>query len=141
MDDDLRPEVVDRVRSICLALPETHEEQAWTGVRWRVRSRTVAHLLVVADGRPQSHARAIGHSGPATVLTFRTSPSEVDAFASMGGPYFYGGWGRDVVGIVLTADTDWDEVQELLTDSYRELAPRMLVERLDPAVRGSRDGR
>lgn len=130
MDDDLRPVVVDRVRSICMALPETHEEQAWTGVRWRVRTRTIAHLLQVLDGRPHSHARALGHDGPATVLTFRTAPSEVDAFASMGLPYFYGGWGRDVVGIILTDDTDWREVEELVTDSYRELAPRSLIARL-----------
>ena len=129
--DDLSPEVLDRVRSICLALPETHEQAAWTGLRWRIRTRTFAHLLVVADGRPQSHARALGDEGPATVLTFRTPPSEVDAFASMGDPYFYGGWGRDVVGIVIDDDTDWDEVEELVTDSYREMAPRMLVSRLD----------
>ncbi|HYH71663.1 MAG TPA: MmcQ/YjbR family DNA-binding protein, partial [Nocardioides sp.] len=118
-----------------LALPETHEETAWTGIRWRIRTRTIAHLLVVAGGRPQSHARALGHDGPATVLTFRTPPSEVDAFASMGDPYFYGGWGRDVVGIVITDDTDWDEVGELVTDSYRELAPSKLVDRLDQVAR------
>ena len=128
--DDLSPEVLDRVRSICLALPETHEQAAWTGLRWRIRTRTFAHLLVVADGRPQSHARAPGDEGPATMLTFRTPPSEVDAFASMGDPYFYGGWGRDVVGIVIDDDTDWDEVEELVTDSYREMAPRKLVSRL-----------
>jgi len=132
--DDLSPEVLDRVRSICLTLPETHEEAAWTGIRWRIRSRTVAHLLVVADGRPQSHARALGHDGPATVLTFRTPPSEVDAFASMGDPYFYGGWGRDVVGIVITEDTDWDEVEELLMESFRVMAPKTIAARLDADV-------
>ena len=129
--DDLSPEVLDRVRSICLALPETHEETAWTGIRWRIRTRTIAHLLVVADGRPQSHARALGHDGPATVLTFRTPAWEVDAFASMGDPYFYGGWGRDVVGIVITDDTDWDEVGELLVESFRVMAPKTVVSRLD----------
>ena len=132
--DDLSPEVLDRVRSVCLALPETHEETAWTGLRWRIRTRTIAHLLVVADGRPQSHARALGHDGPATVLTFRTPPSEVDAFASMGDPYFYGGWGRDVVGIVITDGTDWDEVEELLIESFRVMAPKTIVARLDADV-------
>ncbi len=132
--DDLSSEVLDRVRSICLALPETHEETAWTGIRWRIRTRTIAHLLVVADGKPQSHARALGHDGPATVLTFRTPPSEVDAFASMGEPYFYGGWGRDVVGSVITENTDWEEVEELVTDSYRQMAPQRLVSRLDAMV-------
>jgi len=132
--DDLDPDVLERVRSICDALPETHEQTAWVGVRWRIRNHTFAHVLVVVDGKPQSHARAVGVDRPVTVLTFRAPASEVDAFASMGHPYFYGGWGRDVVGIVLDDDTDWDEVEELLTDSYRELAPRTLVSRLDGAL-------
>lgn len=131
MDDDLSPEVLDRVRAICAALPETHEQTAWVGVRWRVRTRTFAHLLVVADGKPQSHARAVRVDGPVTVLTFRAPASEVDAYASMGHPYFYGGWGRDVVGIIIDGDTDWEEVEELISDSYRELAPRKLVNRLN----------
>ena len=134
MDDDLSPEVLDRVRSICSALPETHEQVAWVGVRWRIRHDTIAHLLVVADGKPQAHARAIGGDGPVTVLSFRAPASEVDAYASLGHPYFYGGWGRDVVGIVLDDDTDWDEVEELLADSYRVMAPRKLAARLDSTL-------
>src|SRR5687767_11321135 len=134
MDDDLSPEVLDRVRSICDALPETHEQAAWVGVRWRIRNHTFAHLLVVADGKPQAHARAIGGDGPVAVLSFRAPASEVDAYASMGHPYFYGSWGRDVVGIVLDDDTDWDEVEELLADSYRVMAPRKLAARLDSTL-------
>ena len=134
MDDDLSPEVLDRVRSICGALPETHEQAAWVGVRWRIRNHTFAHLLVVADGKPQAHARGVGLDGPVTIISFRAPTSEVDAYAFMGHPYFYGGWGRDVVGIVLGDDTDWDEVEELLTDSYRVMAPRTLVAQLDAAT-------
>ena len=129
--DDLDPDVLERVRSICDALPETHEQVAWVGVRWRIRNHTFAHLLVIADGKPQAHARAVGLDGPVTVISFRAPAAEVDAYASMGHPYFYGGWGRDVVGIVLGDDADWDEVEELLTDSYRVMAPRKLAARLD----------
>jgi len=129
--DDLDPDVLERVRSICDALPETHEQVAWVGVRWRIRNHTFAHLLVIADGKPQAHARAAGLDGPVTVISFRAPAAEVDAYASMGHPYFYGGWGRDVVGIVLGDDADWDEVEELLTDSYRVMAPRKLAARLD----------
>ncbi|MGI9084343.1 MAG: MmcQ/YjbR family DNA-binding protein [Aeromicrobium sp.] len=133
---DPGPEHLDRVRSICSALPEAKEQSAWTGVRWRIGTRTIAHLLVVEDGKPPSHARAAGDDGPVTVLTFRAPASEVDAFAAMGGPYFYGGWGRDVVGIVIDDDTDWDEIDELITDSFRVLAPRTLVARLDSSAGG-----
>lgn len=131
MDDDLSSEVLDRVRAMCDALPETQEQAAWVGVRWRVRHHTFAHLLVIADGNSQGHARAAGTDGPATVLTFRAPASEIEAYGAMGAPYFYAGFGRDVVGIVIGDYTDWDEVEELITDSYRELAPRMLVSRLD----------
>lgn len=129
--DGSDPDVLDRVRSICDALPETYQQVAWVGVRWRIRNHTFAHVLAVADGKPPAHARAIGVDGPLTVLTFRAPASEVDAYASMGHPYFYGGWGRDVVGIVVDDDTDWHEVEELLTDSYRVMAPQTLAARLD----------
>ena len=135
MDDDLSPEVLDRVRSICDALPETHEQVAWVGVRWRIRNHTFAHLLVVADGKPQAPRQGRRQStDPSRCSRSALPASEVDAYASMGHPYFYGGWGRDVVGIVLDDDTDWDEVEELLTDSYRVMAPRKLAARLDSTL-------
>jgi hypothetical protein len=31
----------------------------------------------------------------------------------------------------LTDDTDWEEVRELVTESYRRLAPKKLTARLD----------
>ena len=44
---DLAPALVARVAAICLALPEAHEQDAWIGVRWRIRQRTFAHLAHV----------------------------------------------------------------------------------------------
>jgi hypothetical protein len=38
--------VVARVAATALALPDAYEEDAWTGVRWRVRNKTFAHVLV-----------------------------------------------------------------------------------------------
>jgi hypothetical protein len=35
------------------------------------------------------------------------------------------------VGLELRDDTDWDELAELLTDSYCVLAPQKLVARVD----------
>ena len=48
-----------------------------------------------------------------------------------GHPFFYAGWGRDVVGMVLDDGTDWEEVAELLTESYCVLAPKKLVVLVD----------
>ncbi|MCW2798958.1 MAG: hypothetical protein JWQ70_430, partial [Aeromicrobium sp.] len=41
---EVPPEILDRLRPICLGLPEAYEEPAWTGTRWRVRTRTFAHV-------------------------------------------------------------------------------------------------
>lgn len=39
--------------------------------------------------------------------------------------------GANVVGIVLDDDVDWEEVSELLTESYCIMAPKKLAERVD----------
>lgn len=133
--DDLDPAVLARLRPLCLALPEAYEEPAWTGVRWRVRKRTFAHLLAVEQGEPDFLARLVGDEVTATILTFRSAGAELDALRHAGPPFFHAGWGRDAMGMVLDAATDWTEVGELVTESYCLLAPKKLqhqVERPDP---------
>ena len=130
----VRSEIVSRLRSICLALPEAYEEEAWVGTRWRVRERTFAHVLVIFDGWPPAYARAAATDGPATVLTFRSSESEVDALRNAGPPYFAPPWRSDEIGAVLDDATDWQEITELLTESYCALAPKKLVERVDRPI-------
>jgi hypothetical protein len=36
-----------------------------------------------------------------------------------------------IVGVWLTDDTDWEEIRELVTESYRVLAPKKLTALLD----------
>ena len=43
-----------------------------------------------------------------------------------GHPFFAPVWRADEVGMELGADVDWEEVAELLTESYSLLAPRAL---------------
>jgi hypothetical protein len=124
---DVPPAVLAALRPICLGLPDAYEEEAWVGTRWRVRQRTFAHVLTVEGGTDSAHARAAPVDGPTTVVTFRSSGPELEMLRSVGHPYFYAGWGRDVVGMVLDAATDWVEVAELLTESYCVLAPKKLV--------------
>jgi hypothetical protein len=119
--------IVDRIRATTLGLPEAYEEDAWTGVRWCVRGRNFAHVLVVDDGKPHSYARSAEVDGAATVLTFRAVGDELVFLANAGPPYFKPPWSATVVGVVLGADTDWTEVAELLTESYRACAPQKLV--------------
>lgn len=116
-----RPDVplawVDRLRAVLAVLPECEEEPAWTGVRWRVRQATVAHVF---GGEDQLFR-----------ITFRAEPDEVMAFQHLGAPYFKASWGGNVVGLVLDDETDWEELAELLTDSYCLQAPARLAELVD----------
>ncbi len=128
--------VVERLRSICLALPQVREEQAWAGTRWTVRGKNFAHVVAIAGGWPPAYARAVGSDGPLTVLTFRSSGDELVAFGKLGLPFFRPVWFPDIVGLVIDEATDWTEVDELVTESYCLLAPRTLadsVPRPDPA--------
>jgi hypothetical protein len=124
-------EVVDALRSVCLGLPETYEEPAWVGTRWRVRKRTFAHVVMIDEGRPPAFALAAADDGPIVVVTFRSPGPELAALTSAGPPFFRPAWGSDVVGMVLGTGVDWDEVAELLTESYCVLAPKRLAGLVD----------
>lgn len=115
--DDVPDEVVDRLRAICTDLPDAYEEPAWEGVRWRVRTRTFAHVMTVADEG----------ADPRVVLTFRSDGDELEAIRRAGPPFFVLGWGRNAVGLDIDDRTDWDEVRELVTDSFCVMAPKKLA--------------
>jgi hypothetical protein len=125
---DVAAAIVDRLRSVCLALPEAYGESAWVGTRWRIRKKTFAHVLTIDAGRPPGYARAAATEGPVTVLTFEAWGPELAALSEAGHPFFKPPWRPTVVGMVLGARVDWDEVGELLTESYCVLAPKRLVE-------------
>ncbi|WCN84115.1 MmcQ/YjbR family DNA-binding protein [Micromonospora sp. LH3U1] len=129
---DVPPEVLDQLRPICLGLPETYEEPAWVGTRWRIRKRTFAHVLTVDPDRQAVHARAAEVDEPACLLVFRSPPDEIAGLLGGGHPFYKPDWGPNVMGMVLNADTDWEEVGELLTESYRMLAPKRLAALVGP---------
>ena len=121
-------EPVDRLRRICLELPEAHEEPAWVGVRWRVRTKTFAHVIDVDEDSPPSLAKVREVVAlPATIVTFRSAGLELQALRDGGHPFCYVGFGRDAMAMALDDDTDWAEVRELLTESYCLLAPKQLA--------------
>ncbi|HEX5586422.1 MAG TPA: MmcQ/YjbR family DNA-binding protein [Acidimicrobiia bacterium] len=109
--------IVRHVRAACAHLPEAHEEKAFTGVRWRIRTRTLVHVVTI-DEEP----------APITVMWFHAAPDELDALVAIGDP-FSRGWDDGLVTMVLRDDgsTDWGEVKELLTESYCLLAPKKLI--------------
>lgn len=105
-----------RIDATLGALPRCCQEAAWTGTRWRVGGATVAHVF--------------GGEDQVFRITFRGEPDEVAAFEHLGDPYFRSGWGSNAIGLVLGDQTDWEELAELLTDSYCLQAPASLVEQV-----------
>ncbi len=91
----------------------------------------LARVLVAQEGYTSAYRDITGVTEPTTVLTFRSSGDELLALAN-GGPRFYRPpWSPTVVGMVLDDHTDWDEVAELVTESYRFCAPQKLRNRMD----------
>ena len=118
--DDVPDDVEVRLRECCLALPDAYEERAWVGTRWMVRKRTFAHVLGVEVD-----------TSALVVLSFRSAGDELEVLRNAGHPFFVLGWGRDAIGMALDAATDWDEVRELLTESFCVLAPQKLIALVD----------
>ena len=123
------PQLVARVGEVALSLPDAHEEDAWTGVRWRIRQRTFAHVVALHH---DAAAKRLGITDgrTVTVVTLRSVGEERAALAAIGPPYL-DSWTDDVVAVVLDDDTDWSELGELVVESYRLMAPRRLVRELD----------
>ena len=125
-------EVVQRLRKICEPLPDAYEEEAWVGIRFRIRQRTFVHCCAIDEGHPPAMSRHAGTAGPALVLTFESSGEELAILRQTGRPFWTPPWRESVVGLFLDADTDWAEVAELVTESYCVQAPK----RLAAVVRG-----
>lgn len=118
--DDVPEHVEARLREICEGLPDSYEERAWVGTRWRVRTKTFAQVLAIEDD-----------AGRRVVLTFRSSGEELEVLKRVGDPFCELGWGRNAMGMRLDDDTDWTEVAEIVTESFCVMAPKKLAARVD----------
>jgi hypothetical protein len=117
-------DIFERVRTLCLALPEVTVRVDGS----RTRTRSTAHSF---DIRRRSFCLLVAREGPAgkpvPLLVLRAGPDEREALLSTGHPFFASRAGRDRIGVLLTDDTDWEEIRELVTESYRNLAPKKLT--------------
>lgn len=113
---DVPAALLSRARAICLALPETTETPTSAGSEFRIRRRTFANVFAVEDpaGRHIS------------MLVCRADPDEREALSAIGHPFFAPRSGVDRIGVVLGDSSDWVELAELITESYRILAPKKL---------------
>jgi hypothetical protein len=129
---DVPPEILGRLRPICRGLPEAYEEAAWIGVRWRIRTRTFAHVYTPDPERYPIYARQVTVGEAPVVMTFRVPTDDLLGLTAGGFPFVRAEWGRNVVIAFLGDHTDWAEIAELISDSYCEMAPKFLVARVAP---------
>ncbi|HMS58146.1 MAG TPA: MmcQ/YjbR family DNA-binding protein, partial [Tepidiformaceae bacterium] len=99
-----------RVRSICMALPEAFEKVAWGEPTWRAGEKG----KMFAQPTDQARALTVPSDAMEQALLIDAEP-EVFFVPPYSGA---GGW----VGIRLDADTDWEQVAELLVGAYRRVA-------------------
>jgi len=128
---EIPEEIVERVRSLCQALPEVtvRVDQSLTS------ERSTAHSF---DIRRRSFCLLVARAGttgpPVSMLVLRADPDEREGLVASGHPFFAPRAGRDRIGVLLNDHTDWGEVSQLVTESYRILAPAKLSARLGPST-------
>jgi hypothetical protein len=125
---ELPADLVERIHAICLALPEVTVRVDYS----RVRERSTAYSF---DIRRRSFCLLVAVQDPSgrmvPLVRLRAPHEERRALLSTGHPYFPSRAGQDRLGVLLTDDTDWTELRELVTESYRMLAPKRLCALLD----------
>lgn len=112
-------EPINRLRAICLAYPDAVETGGVGSPSFKVRGKIFAMRFLVG-GRWSMWCKA-----PPGVQQPLVESDPVRFFV----PPYVGqhGW----VGVYLDVDRDWDEIADLVDDSYRMTAPKRLVRLLD----------
>jgi len=108
-----------QVRLVCLGFPEASEQETWGHPTFRVRSKIFAGIGRDDDGL--------------VTMSMKAASGEQASLLATGHPFFMPkyvgskGW----IGVIIDDDTDWEEVAELIEDSYRTIAPKTLVKLLE----------
>lgn len=113
-----------RLRKLCLALPEAHEAVAWGEPTFRVRNKLFAMYANANNHHGQGrHAVWVKATFTTQDLLVRQRPSAYFV------PPYVGpqGW----IGVGLESTTDWNELDALLREGYRMVAPKRLAATLD----------
>jgi len=105
-----KPDPLEMMRSICLSLPETKETPTWGQPHFRVREKIFA---------------GCGSEKGLTTIGFKLERAHAEAIIERPGfsraPYVgHAGW----VSLDALSVKDWDEVRDLVHESYRLIAPK-----------------
>lgn len=118
------PSPLVRLRKLCLAFPEAHEQEAWGEPTFRVRNKLFATYASATNHHGAGrHAVWIKAVAANQALMVKHAPERFFV------PPYVGpsGW----IGVWLDQKPDWAEIRDLLEDGYRRTAPKKLLAQLD----------
>ena len=114
---------LDRVRALCMALPEVTERLSHGAPTWFVAGKKT--FLTFHDDH---------HGDGILGIWCPAFPGVQEELVDLEPERFFrppyvgpSGW----IGVRLDRDVDWDEVDGILRDAYRKVGPKTLVQQLD----------
>lgn len=120
-------ELLERLRRLCMALPEATERLSHGEPTWFVRDKKV---FVTFSDHHHDDRVAFWCAAPTGAQEMLVAAYPERYFRP---PYVgHRGW----LGVYLDVPVNWDEIADLVTDAFRMVAPRRLLAELD-----GRDGR
>ncbi|MBI3892736.1 MAG: MmcQ/YjbR family DNA-binding protein [Candidatus Wallbacteria bacterium] len=109
---------LEKLRAICLTLPDTSERLTWGHPNFRVGEKIFASYY---------HEDGKSNLGFKTNLLIQEHLVETDARFSVAAYVGQHGW----VTMKLAGRVDWQEVEGFVRDSYRLIAPKKYARQLD----------
>jgi predicted DNA-binding protein (MmcQ/YjbR family) len=106
---------IDRLRKICLALPEAEERETWDHPTFRVRDKIFA-----TAGRHEGRVSFTCKAPPGSQMVLVGADPARFYVPPYIGPK---GW----IGMRLDGRPDWDEVAKVVRRSYSLVAPKKLA--------------
>jgi hypothetical protein len=120
---------VDRVRAVCLELPEVTERASHGAPTFFVQDKR-SFVTVWVDGH---HDHQFAHLWCAAPAGAQQELIAADPDRYFRPPYVgHRGW----IGVRLDREPDWAEIAEVCVDAYRAVAPATLLKQLDQGQAG-----
>jgi len=117
---------LEKLRAICLALPETSERLSHGEPAWFIREK---RQFVTYASHHHDDRIAFWCAAPESVQHALVNAHPDRLFVP---PYVgHRGW----LGVWLDIAADWDEIRDLVLAAYRDVAPKRLRDRLDASPR------
>jgi hypothetical protein len=118
----IEPHILDELREICMTLPEAEESIAFGAPTFKINSKNFAMTQRGSEDRPSVWVKGAPGRQEMVVAAF---PDRYYRPPYVGPKGWIGCWLDDI------ALPDWDEIEDLIVESYRLIAPKRLVKQMD----------